>query len=252
MRDQNNRHLMLFRSATLGYLDLTRDAGVENFGGIRASCWFNAIPAGLAAQKPFTDSQYFKAVSSEKLKQAAQAQALLESFTATAKDSRWYYNGLYRLGVLLLRGQDRERGIGLLEQVRAGSAKAYLKTNASIVLGDYYAAGSPEKAIPFLDEAILKAGPGKKNSRKKGERNSTFPGRRPRAAWESRTAVLEREHHHRARQCAGPPPYHGEGPLVLVPPPSQERRPAPEVRQGLLPGRARGPVERDREGVRDP
>lgn len=130
---------------------------------VKALQMFNAIPAGLAAQKPFTDSQYFKAVSSEKLKQAAQAQALLESFTATAKDSRWYYNGLYRLGVLLLRGQDRERGIGLLEQVRAGSAKAYLKTNASIVLGDYYAAGSPEKAIPFLDEAILKAGPGKKN-----------------------------------------------------------------------------------------
>jgi hypothetical protein len=41
-----SRHLMLFRSATLGYLDLTRDAGTENFGGIRPSCWFNAIPAG--------------------------------------------------------------------------------------------------------------------------------------------------------------------------------------------------------------
>lgn len=41
-----SRHLMLFRSATLGYLDLTRSAGVENFGGVRASCWFNAIPAG--------------------------------------------------------------------------------------------------------------------------------------------------------------------------------------------------------------
>lgn len=41
-----SRHLMLFRSATLGYLDLTRNVGVENFGGVRASCWFNAIPAG--------------------------------------------------------------------------------------------------------------------------------------------------------------------------------------------------------------
>ena len=39
-------HLMLFRSATLGYLDLTRSAGTENFGGIRPGCWFNAIPAG--------------------------------------------------------------------------------------------------------------------------------------------------------------------------------------------------------------
>ncbi len=41
-----SRHLMLFRSATLGYLDMTRDVGTENFGGIRTSCWFNAIPAG--------------------------------------------------------------------------------------------------------------------------------------------------------------------------------------------------------------
>ena len=41
-----SRHLMLFRSATLGYLDLSRDVGTENFGGIRPSCWFNAIPAG--------------------------------------------------------------------------------------------------------------------------------------------------------------------------------------------------------------
>ena len=41
-----SRHVMLFRSATLGYLDLSRNAGLENYGGIRPSCWFNAIPAG--------------------------------------------------------------------------------------------------------------------------------------------------------------------------------------------------------------
>jgi len=38
-------HLMLFRSATLGYKDLSRDEGTENYGGIRPSCWINAIPA---------------------------------------------------------------------------------------------------------------------------------------------------------------------------------------------------------------
>jgi outer membrane protein assembly factor BamB len=39
-------HLLVFRSATLGYLDLSRDVGTENFGGIRPGCWFNAIAAG--------------------------------------------------------------------------------------------------------------------------------------------------------------------------------------------------------------
>jgi outer membrane protein assembly factor BamB len=41
-----SRHMLLFRSATLGYLDLSREVGTENFGGVRPSCWFNAIPAG--------------------------------------------------------------------------------------------------------------------------------------------------------------------------------------------------------------
>ena len=39
-------NMMLFRSATLGYVDLTTDKGTQNFGGIRPSCWINAIPAG--------------------------------------------------------------------------------------------------------------------------------------------------------------------------------------------------------------
>ena len=38
-------NLMLFRSATLGYVDLTRNEGTENFGGMRLGCWINAIPA---------------------------------------------------------------------------------------------------------------------------------------------------------------------------------------------------------------
>jgi len=41
-----SKNLMLFRSGTLGYLDLTRDAGTENFGGMRPGCFINAIPAG--------------------------------------------------------------------------------------------------------------------------------------------------------------------------------------------------------------
>jgi len=47
-----SRHMMLFRSATLGYLDLTRGSGTENYGGIRPSCWINAIPAGGMALIP--------------------------------------------------------------------------------------------------------------------------------------------------------------------------------------------------------
>jgi outer membrane protein assembly factor BamB len=39
--------MLVFRSATLGYVDLTGGTGVtENYGGIRPGCWINAIGAG--------------------------------------------------------------------------------------------------------------------------------------------------------------------------------------------------------------
>jgi outer membrane protein assembly factor BamB len=41
-----SRHLMAFRSATLGYVDLARPQATSNFGGIRPGCWINVIPAG--------------------------------------------------------------------------------------------------------------------------------------------------------------------------------------------------------------
>jgi outer membrane protein assembly factor BamB len=41
-----SKHMLLFRSATLGYMDLNRGSGVENFGGIRPGCWINALPVG--------------------------------------------------------------------------------------------------------------------------------------------------------------------------------------------------------------
>lgn len=41
-----SRHMMVFRSATLGYFDLTQNEASEDYGGIRPGCWINAIPAG--------------------------------------------------------------------------------------------------------------------------------------------------------------------------------------------------------------
>ena len=41
-----SKNLLMFRSGTLGYHDLTRKAGTENYGGIRPGCWINALPVG--------------------------------------------------------------------------------------------------------------------------------------------------------------------------------------------------------------
>jgi len=39
-------NMMVFRSATLGYVDLQHPPETENYGGIRPGCWINTIPAG--------------------------------------------------------------------------------------------------------------------------------------------------------------------------------------------------------------
>lgn len=41
----SSRNMMVFRSATLGYRDLSTER-TENYGGIRPGCWINTIPAG--------------------------------------------------------------------------------------------------------------------------------------------------------------------------------------------------------------
>ena len=41
-----SKNLLLYRSATLGYFDLSTDVGNQNFGGMRPGCWINALPVG--------------------------------------------------------------------------------------------------------------------------------------------------------------------------------------------------------------
>ncbi len=41
-----SKNLLAYRSATLGYWDLTTNVGTENYGGIRPGCWINALPVG--------------------------------------------------------------------------------------------------------------------------------------------------------------------------------------------------------------
>ncbi|NLX99125.1 MAG: PQQ-binding-like beta-propeller repeat protein [Rhodopirellula sp.] len=51
-----SRHLLVYRSATLGYTDLSDNRGTENYGGIRPGCWINALPAaGLVLVPDATD-----------------------------------------------------------------------------------------------------------------------------------------------------------------------------------------------------
>jgi len=39
-------HMLLYRSGTLGYTDLTKNIGTQNYGPMRPGCWINAIVGG--------------------------------------------------------------------------------------------------------------------------------------------------------------------------------------------------------------
>jgi hypothetical protein len=39
-------HMLLFRSATLGYYDLSGNRSTANYGGMRPGCWINTLPVG--------------------------------------------------------------------------------------------------------------------------------------------------------------------------------------------------------------
>jgi outer membrane protein assembly factor BamB len=42
----SSQRMLVFRSATLGYFDLSGARTTENYGGIRPGCWINALPVG--------------------------------------------------------------------------------------------------------------------------------------------------------------------------------------------------------------
>ena len=48
-----SRNLLVFRSAVVGYVDLTKPGSeVCNFGGIRPGCWINTLPVGGVVLMP--------------------------------------------------------------------------------------------------------------------------------------------------------------------------------------------------------
>ncbi len=46
------REMLIFRSATLGYIDLATSMETQNYGGIRPGCWIAGIPAGGVLAMP--------------------------------------------------------------------------------------------------------------------------------------------------------------------------------------------------------
>jgi tetratricopeptide (TPR) repeat protein len=119
----------------------------------KALLMFKGIPSDLVKEHPYSEAQYYKALSYINLKKINSAIPLLELFIIIGKKSDLYYNAYLDLSKIYIEMKKEGSSIKLLEEVRKKSGNEHLRVKASIYLSSIYLNESPEKAIPYLEEA---------------------------------------------------------------------------------------------------
>ena len=121
----------------------------------KALSMFGSIPNSLLKDKRISAAYYFQGLSYIQLKEPRKAVTLLDLYLMIGKGTTWYYNAKYEMGRLLVKSEDVNKGIELLEDVRVSSSKEYLKLNAAKILSDVYIEKNPSKAIPYLEQSLV-------------------------------------------------------------------------------------------------
>lgn len=114
---------------------------------------FKGIPDDLIKEHPYSEVQYYKALSYISLKNINSAIPFLELFIIIGKKSDLLDSAYLDLSKIYLEKEKEESSIKLLEEVRKKSKNEHLRVKASIYLSGIYLKKSPEKAIPYLEEA---------------------------------------------------------------------------------------------------
>ncbi len=114
---------------------------------------FNGIPDDLIKEYPYSEAQFYKALSYLEMKKINSAIPLLELFIIIGKKSDLFYNAYLELSKIYIEKGKEESSIKLLEEVRKKSKNGHLRVKASIYLSNIYLKESPEKAIPYLEDA---------------------------------------------------------------------------------------------------
>lgn len=113
---------------------------------------FSRVPSALAREAPYSDAQYFIALSYYAEGDARRAWALLEEFIGIGLRSDWFFDALYMLGRINIEEGSEAEGMRLLEQVRSGTGKPELKARAALLLSRIYLRKNPRQAIPYLED----------------------------------------------------------------------------------------------------
>jgi len=124
----------------------------------------NGIPSHLLKISPYSDARYFKALCFLKLKNKRAAKSEFELFVLIGKDSQWYYDAQYELGVIYFTQKNYSKSLNILTGVIKNTPKPKVKAKSAAVVGTLYYKNKPETAIHFLEQALpIASGAEKKN-----------------------------------------------------------------------------------------
>ncbi len=114
----------------------------------------NGIPSHLLKISPYNDARYFKALCFLKLKNKRAARSEFELFVLIGKDSQWYYDAQYELGMIYFSQKNYSKSLNILTSVIKNTSKPEVKSKSAAVVGTLYYKDKPETAIHFLEQAL--------------------------------------------------------------------------------------------------
>ncbi len=117
--------------------------------------YFNSIPDSLMKENPFSEAQYYKAVSFSAAGRYQTAKTNLEFFVLIGKNSPKYSSALLELGKIDLELGDEKNGIKFLEEAIKVSASTEIKSKASKLLGKFYLSTGSNLASGYLKDALM-------------------------------------------------------------------------------------------------
>ena len=117
--------------------------------------YFNSIPDSLMKENPFSEAQYFKAISFSAAGRNQAARTNLEFFILIGKTSSKYSSALLELGRIDLELGDEKNGIKFLEEAIIVSSSSEIKSKASKLLGKFYLSTGSNLASGYLKDALI-------------------------------------------------------------------------------------------------
>jgi tetratricopeptide (TPR) repeat protein len=119
----------------------------------KALAVLSGIPNNLYKDIPYNETQLLLARSHIALGNLETARTLLELSLITGKDASWYYDALFEQGMILLKSNANE-AVKVLETIKNSAFDKRRRSIAALELAKIFIDKDPERAIPYLENAL--------------------------------------------------------------------------------------------------